>query len=87
DRLVATSRALLGVREKNAPPFVAHLHEIGEPRERVSAADLRAASPEARAKLIELADRAEAAQLGSAAFSCVSSNQFYKLFSVKAEAK
>ena len=83
DRLVATSRALLGGREEKALSFVAHLHEVAEPRERVTPDDLRAATPEARAKLAELADRAEAAQLGSAAFSCVSSNQFYKLFSVK----
>lgn len=83
DRLVATSRALLDRRTEATPSFIAHLHEIAEPRERVTPDDLRTASPEARAKLAELADRAEAAQLGSTAFSCVSSNQFYKLFSVK----
>ena len=83
DRLVSTSRALLARTNEAAPPYVAHLHAVAEPRERVSADDLRTASPEARAKLAELADRAEAAQLGSAAFSCASSNQFYKLFSVK----
>ncbi|MGB8168540.1 MAG: hypothetical protein WCF18_13670 [Chthoniobacteraceae bacterium] len=83
DRLIATSRALLDRRTDAAAYYISHLHEIGEPRERVTAEDLRTASPEARAKLAELADRAEAAQLGSPAFSCVSSNQFYKLFSVK----
>ena len=83
DRLVSTSRALLGGAGGSAPPYVVHLHAVAEPRERVSAADLRAAAPEARAKLTELADRAEAAQLGSAAFSCASTSQFYKLFSVK----
>lgn len=83
ERLVATSRALANGGGENDETFIARLHRIAEPRERVSEADLRAASPEARAKLIELADRAEAAQLGTAAFSCVSSNQFYKLFAVK----
>jgi hypothetical protein len=83
DRLMSTSRALLDRPAEAAPSFIAHLHEIAEPRERVSPGDLRTASPEARAKLAELADRAEAAQLGTSAFSCVSTNQFYKLFSVK----
>ncbi len=83
DRLVSTSRALLGQTGESAAPYIVHLHSVAEPRERVTADDLRAASPEARAALTELTDRAEAAQLGSAAFSCVSSNQFYKLFSVK----
>lgn len=83
DRLVATSRALFDRVVEMTPPFVVHLHEVAEPRERVTPDDIRTATPEARAKLVELADRAEAAQLGSAAFSCVSSNQFYKLFSVK----
>jgi hypothetical protein len=83
DRLVATSRALLDTVPTSAPPFVAHLHEIAEPRERVSPGDLRAVSPEARGGLLEFADRAEAEQLGTSAFSCVSTNQFYKLFSVR----
>jgi hypothetical protein len=83
DRLTSTSRALLDRPAGAASSFIAHLHEIAEPRERVSADDLRTASPEARARLAKLADQAEAAQLGSAAFSCVSTNQFYKLFSVK----
>ena len=83
ERLVSTSRALLGGAGESSPPYVVHLHSIAEPRERVSADDLRAAAPEARAKLTELADRAEAAQLGSAAFSCASTSQFYKLFAVK----
>lgn len=83
ERLVATSRALLDRRGESETPFVVHLHEVAEPRERVSPGDVRAATPEARARLIELAEQAEAAQLGTTAFSCVSSNQFYKLFSVK----
>jgi hypothetical protein len=83
DRLLATSRALLDRPANAVPSFIAHLHEIAAPRERVRPGDLRAASPEARAQLAELADRAEAAQLGTAAFSCVSTNQFYKLFSVQ----
>ncbi len=83
DRLVATSRALLDRQGETTASYIARLHEIAEPRERVSADDLRTASPENRAQLATLADRAEAAQLGSSAFSCVSTNQFYKLFSVK----
>lgn len=83
ERLVATSRALLDRQTETTAAYVSHLHEVSEPRERVSADDLRAATPEARAKLAALADEAETAQLGSAAFSCVSSNQFYKLFAVK----
>jgi hypothetical protein len=83
DRLLATSRDLLNQPASTGSSFVAHLHEIAEPRERVSAEDLRTASPGAREKLGELADRAEAAQLGSAVFSCISTNQFYKLFSIR----
>lgn len=83
DRLVATSRALLDRATDSTTFYIANLHNIAEPRERVSAYDLRAASPEVRAQLAAMADRAEAEQLGSAAFSCVSTNQFYKLFSVK----
>jgi hypothetical protein len=83
DRLASTSRALLDRVTDHTAPYIAHLHAIAEPRERVSPDDLRAASPEARAQLAALADRAEAEQLGSAAFSCVSTNQFYKLFTVK----
>ena len=83
EHLTETSSVLLGVPPPAKPSFFARLHEIAEPRERVRAEDLRAASPEARAQLAALADQAEAAQLGTAAFSCVSTNQFYKLFSVK----
>ncbi|MEA3211944.1 MAG: hypothetical protein QOE70_5001 [Chthoniobacter sp.] len=80
DRLVATSRPLFAAAA--GMPYVVHLHEAGQPRERVTGEDLKTATPEARARLLEMADRAEAAALGSAAFSCVSTNQFYKLFSV-----
>jgi hypothetical protein len=83
DRLVETSRVLLDRRGEKTTPFVVQFHTVAEPRERVSAEDLRAASPEARARLADLANQAEAAQLGTAAFSCVSTNQFYKLFTVK----
>ena len=83
EHLTDTSRVLLGAPSIAQPSFFARLHEIAEPRERVRLDDLRAASPEARAQLAALADQAEAAQLGTTAFSCVSTNQFYKLFSVK----
>jgi hypothetical protein len=82
DRLVETSRQLLG-ESGSFIPYVSHLHEHGTPRERVNEEDLRAASPQARQSLIAMADRAEADELGSSAFSCVVKNQFYKLFAVK----
>ncbi len=83
DRTTDTARVLLGVPASATPSFIAHLHEIAEPRERVRADDVKSASPMARAQLAALADQAEAAHLGTAAFSCVSTNQFYKLFAVK----
>ncbi len=82
ERMMDTSRILLGEPMPTQPSFLAHLHEIAEPRERVRSEDLRSASPETRAQLAALADQAEAAHLGTAAFSCVSTNQFYKLFIV-----
>lgn len=83
DRLVATSQALLGDANAGSLPYVALLHEKGEPRERVTESDLRAVSEEARQRLLEMASRAEAVELGSSVFSCISKNQFYKLFSVR----
>jgi hypothetical protein len=85
ERLVATSQALLGGPGGAADPYVVHLHDKGAPRERVTEADLRSASPEARQRLLELTDRAEADALGSAMFSCAWTNQFYKLFRVRPE--
>jgi hypothetical protein len=83
ERLVATSQALLGAAPTATTPFVAHLHDVGQPRERVTEEDLRSASPEVRQRLLELTDRAEAEALGSAVFSCAWTNQFYKLFRVR----
>ena len=82
DRLLPASRELLGEPPSIASSFAAHLHEVGAPRERATPADLRAAPPEARAALLRLADAAEAAQLGTAAFTCTASSHFYKLFRV-----
>jgi hypothetical protein len=59
------------------------MHERGRPRERVSEADLGDATPELRAKLLAISERAEAGELGSAAFTCVAANSFYKLFRVR----
>ena len=64
-------------------PWGPTMHDRGRPRERVSAGDLADASPELRARLLALADRAEAQDIGSPAFTCVAQTQFYKLFRVK----
>jgi hypothetical protein len=61
-------------------PWGVAMHERGRPQERVSVDDLRAASPELRAKLLDLAARAEIEVLGSAAFSCVFRTDAFKLF-------
>ena len=81
-RLVKAYTPLLGTAPPESPWGVA-MHERGKPREKVSADDLRAATPELRAKLMALADRAEAEALGSAAFSCVFKNQFFSIFRLK----
>jgi hypothetical protein len=81
-RLVKAYGPLLGGAVPETPWGVA-MHERGRPREQVSAEDLRAASPELRAKLLALTERAEADDLGSPAFTCVFRNEFFKLFRVK----
>jgi hypothetical protein len=81
-RLVKAYGPLHGGAWPEAPWGVA-MHERGRPREQVSADDLRDASPELRAKLLALTERAEAEDLGSAAFVCVFRNDFFKLFRVK----
>jgi hypothetical protein len=64
-------------------PWGPWLHEKGRVHERVTADDLHDAPPELREKLLEIGDRIEAGELGSAAFSCIGQNTFYKLFIVK----
>ena len=81
-RLVRAYGPLLGGEVPPAPWGVA-LHERGQPRERVSAADFAEVPPELRARLLAVAERAEVEEIGSAAFSCVFKNQFFKLFRVK----
>jgi hypothetical protein len=81
-RLVRAYGPLLG-GEVPAAPWGVALHERGQPRERVSAADFAEVTPELRARLLAVAERAETEEIGSAAFSCVFKNQFFKLFRVK----
>ncbi len=81
-RLVKAYGPLLGGAVPDSPWGVA-MHERGHPRERASADDFRDASPELKAKLLALAERVELDELGSAAFTCVFTNQFFKLFRVK----
>ncbi len=82
-RLVKAYGPLLGGAVPAAPWGVA-MHERGRPRERVSSEDLKDALPALRAKLLAVAERAQAEELGSAAFSCVFTNSFFKLFRVAA---
>jgi hypothetical protein len=81
-RLAKAYGPLLGGTVPESPWGVT-MHERGRPRERVSSDDLRDAPPELRAKLLALAERAEVDELGSAAFTCVFKNEFFKLFRVK----
>lgn len=80
-RLVKAYGPLLGGAVPESPWGVT-MHERGRPQERVSAEDLRAAPSELREKLLVLADRAAAEELGSAAFTCVFRTNSFKLFRV-----
>jgi hypothetical protein len=81
-RLVKAHAPLLDAAAP-AEPWGVAMHARGRPRERVSAEDLRAASPELRARLLAIAERAQAEELGSAAFVCVFRGAFFSLFRVK----